>query len=66
MAHFIFLTEDQVNDIKTLFKNRFNNEYIVLNEGNGFSDIAQFSEKYDNVRLVTVRNDKLSKADKLR
>lgn len=66
MAHMFILNEKQVKLIQELLTNKFNNEYVLLNEGNGFADIAQYSEKYDNVRLVTVRNDRLTKIDRIR
>lgn len=65
MAKFYTLEERQVKRILTLFERKFNNEYVLLADSNGFSDIAQYSEKYQNVRLCTVRSENLDKDNRI-
>lgn len=59
MAKFFNLEAEHVNSINKLIKNKRNNEYVVLAESNGFADIAQWSDKYQNVRIITVRSANL-------
>lgn len=56
MAKFFNLEAEHINSINRLVANRRDNEYVVLAESNGFTDIAQWSDKYQNVRIVTVRS----------
>ena len=54
MSHFFFIEEANMNLISDLFANRINDQYVILNQNNGYSDIVQYSEKYQNVKVVTV------------
>lgn len=56
MAKFFNLEAEHINSINRLIQNKRDNEYVVLSEANGFTDIAQWSDKYQNVRIVTVRS----------
>lgn len=56
-----FLSKETLDGINYLFQKGTDGSYIVINEKNGFADIAQLCLDYDNVRLVTVRSDRLDK-----
>lgn len=64
-SHFFFIEENHLPYILKLFSHKNNGEYVVLNESNGFSDIAQYSEKYENIRVITVPTNKLNVSDRL-
>lgn len=59
MAHFFTLNENKLDDLNILFKNKTDNQYCVLNSYGKYSDIAQYSKKYDNIKLVCVLTDNL-------
>lgn len=59
MAHFYSLNENRLKDINILFKNKVDNQYVVLNSYGKYCDIAQYSKKYDNVKLICVITDNL-------
>lgn len=63
--HFFYLEENRLNGLFKLFKNKQDGQYMVLNESNGYSDIAQYSEKYQNIRIISVKTDHLKKEDEL-
>lgn len=59
MAKFFNIEEEALVSMNQLMRNKRDNEYVVLNSANGFTDIAQYSSKYQNLHLVTVRSDAL-------
>lgn len=65
MSKFFNLEAEHVNSINKLVQNKRNNEYVVLQESNGFTDIAQWSDKYQNVRIITVRSANLDWTNRL-
>lgn len=65
MAKFFTVQEDQVHRIGKLFENQREGEYVVLQQSNGFSDIAQYSEKYQAVKVITVPSNRLDWAKRL-
>ena len=65
MAKFFTLEEKQVQNIMKLFERKFNNEYVLIQSSNGFTDIAQYSDKYQNVRLCTVKSENLVTSNRI-
>lgn len=63
MAHIFAITESQLLKVNKLARDKFDGEFTILSKGDVFSDIAQWSEKYQNVKVVTVPTDKLKMAD---
>lgn len=59
MSKFFYIEEELIKSVNLLFRNKFDGQFVILSKGARFSDIAQWSDKYNNVRIVTVPNDKL-------
>lgn len=54
MQKMFFVEKEQVALMKTLLDRRIDNEYVVLYNNGQFADIAQYSDKYQNVHLASV------------
>lgn len=65
MAKFFNIEEDVLVGINRLMQVKRDRLYVVLQEANGFTDIAQYSDKYQNIRIVTVPSDRLDKSNRL-
>ena len=65
MKKFYVIPLDDVSKIKRLYSNRINNQYIVLNYYEEYSDIAQYSLKYDMVSIKTVKTSNLDTTKEL-
>lgn len=65
MQKIYVLEEADLYRLGTLFRNKHDNEYVVLSTNKGYADIAQYSCKYQNVHLATVREDKLNESNRL-
>lgn len=61
MSHMFFITGANIEKVNMLFRLKKEGQYVVLNEGNGFTDIAQWSNQYQNVKILTVPTYKLEK-----
>lgn len=48
-----------------LYLNRIDNQFYVLNESGRYSDIAQYSEKYDCVSIKTVLSENLDRSKQI-
>lgn len=59
MAKFFVVQVEQVEKLRNLVDRKIDGEYVVLQQSNGFTDIAQFSSKYQAVRIVTVPSGRL-------
>lgn len=59
MAKFFNIEGEQLARINRLYQRQVDGEYIILGQANGFTDIAQWSEKYMNIHIVTVRSENL-------
>jgi len=58
-SHFFFLEDNHIALLSRLFRDCVDGAYFVLSSSRDFSDIAQYSEKYQNVKVITVRTDNL-------
>lgn len=65
MKKFYIIPLDDVSKIKRLYSNRINNQYIVLSYYEEYSDIAQYSLKYDMVSIKTVKTSNLDTTKEL-
>lgn len=65
MQHFFFIEENNLKAIQRLFENKLNYQYVVLCYSDGYCDIAQYVDKYQNVKIITVQADKLDKSKEL-
>lgn len=65
MAHMFFLEEQKIRLLQRLVKERIDGSYILLQKGHEFSDIAQWSDKYQNVKLVCVRTSQLDESQRI-
>lgn len=63
MQHIFAIQEKDLPKVKLLFSHKFDGEYFVLTQSNGFSDIAQWSDKYQNIKILTVPTDRLNRKD---
>ena len=60
MQHIYALKEHHLAKLKTLFVHKFEGEFFELSRANGFSEIAQWSDKYQNVKILSVPTDRLN------
>lgn len=65
MKKFYIIPLNDVSKIKLLYSNRINNQYIILNYYEEYSDIAQYSLKYDMVTIKTVKTSNLDTTKEL-
>ena len=65
MKKFYVIPLDDVSKIKRLYSNRINHQYTVLNYYEEYSDIAQYSLKYDMVSIKTVKTSNLDTTKEL-
>ena len=63
MQHIFAVTENQLVAINKLARDKFDGEFTFLTHGETFSDIAQWSEKYQNIKILTVPTKKLNLRD---
>lgn len=65
MAHIFAIEESKVRYIQALFSRKIDKEYIVLSSSNGWCDIAQWKDKYQNVAILTLPQSSLDPSYKL-
>lgn len=59
MAKFYNIEEDDLKRMNELMNRKIDNEFIVLSEYNGITDICQYSSKFQNLHIVSVPNARL-------
>lgn len=59
MQHIFAITEKQLAAINEIMRNKMEGEFIILSFGGSFCDIAQWSDKYQNVKILSVPTIKL-------
>lgn len=55
-----FLRPENIKQLEDLFLIRKDGTYYEIASHNGFVDIMQYSERYKDVHLVTVKREKLN------
>lgn len=64
-SHFYFIEEEDMQAIQQLFENKINYQYYVLSISGEYCDIVQWTDKYQNVKFITVKNTSLDKRNEL-
>lgn len=59
MAKFTIIKRDIADQLIMLYNMKIDNLYIVCEEFNSFSTILQYSKKYDQVKMITVKSEDL-------
>lgn len=59
MQHIFCITEDKFRLLPLLIQYKSDKEFVILKDDNNFCDIAQWSNKYQNIKILTVRKDNL-------
>ena len=59
MAKFYNIEDDDLKKMQLLMQRKIDNEFIVLSEYNGITDICQYSSKFQNLHIVSVPNARL-------
>lgn len=59
MAKFTIIKRNIADQLIMLYNMKIDNLYIVCEEFNGFSTILQYSKKYDQVKMITVKSEDL-------
>ena len=65
MAQFTIIKRDVVDQLLMLYKMKVDNEYVVVEEFNGYSTIFQYSSKYDQVKMISVKTENLDPLKRL-
>lgn len=65
MAKFFTIKEDKVRYLSLLMERKNPNEFVVLSEYNEFVDICQYSEKYQNLHIISVPSGRLDWSKRL-
>lgn len=61
MAKMFCVDDYSVSQIQRLINRKVDQEYIIIQKWDKYCDIAQWCDKYQNVRIITVPADKLEK-----
>lgn len=61
MAKFIVIDQEQLETINVINNLKMDNMYTVLDEYGEYSTIAQYSKKYDNFHIVSVKTENLDR-----
>lgn len=60
MQHIFGITEDKFKLLPLLLTYKSDREFVILKDDGSFCDIAQWSNKYQNIKILTVRKDSLN------
>lgn len=66
MSHFFLIEEEHISGIQRLFQDKLDGEYFVLARSGRFTDIAQYVDKFADVKIITVPADKLDRSRELK
>ena len=59
MQHIFAITEKQLESVNKIARDKLEGEFIILTYSSSFCDIAQWSDKYQNVKILTVPTSRL-------
>ncbi len=65
VAKFTIIKRELVDELKMLYSMKIDNTYVVVEEYNEFSTIFQYSKKYDQVKMITVKTENLDPTKRL-
>ena len=66
MAHMFIIRPYDLDAMKTLFAKCEDGQFVILDENNGFADIAQYSARFNTVKIISVRADALQRRNELK
>lgn len=61
----IVIKKDHLSKMLDLMAKKMDNAYITLYEKDGYRTICQYSQKYDNLHIVTLCDKILSQSNKV-
>ena len=59
MQHIFAITDEHLKSVNKVAQNKRDGEFVILSYGGSFCDIAQWSDKYQNVKIITVPTSRL-------
>ena len=59
MSKFFYINREQLDEIAALLDKQSDRDYILLQQGDKFSDVVKYNSKYDTAVFLTVSNDTL-------
>ena len=59
------IKQSQVETLNIMNTLKIDNQYMVLDEYNGYSTICQYSKKYDNFHIANVKTENLDDSLKI-
>ena len=62
---FTIIKREHLDMMKMLYAMKEDNAFIIVDEFNGYSTIAQYSSKYDQVKLIDVKSENLDISKRL-
>lgn len=65
MAKFTIIKRDTVDQLLMLYTMKEDNAYVVVDEFNEYSTIFQYSSKYDQVKMISVKTENLDPTKRL-
>lgn len=65
MTKFTIIKREKMDELHMLYTMCIDNAYTVLEEFNGYSTIAQYSKKYDQIKIISVKSDNLDRSKRL-
>lgn len=64
-SHFFFIEENHLKGITELMRRKNDDEYIVIANSKGYSDIIQYSAKFQNLKVITCKSENLNRNNEL-
>lgn len=59
MSKFFYINREQLEEIAALLDKQSDHDFIVLQQGEKFSDVVKYNSKYDTAVFLTVSNQSL-------
>lgn len=59
MSKFFYINREQLDEIAALLDKQSDRDFIVLQQGEKFSDVVKYNSKYDTAVFLTVSNESL-------
>lgn len=60
------IKQDVLDSINVINKLKIDNMYVVLDEYNGYSTICQYTKKYDDFHIVSVKSENLDRSNEMK
>lgn len=59
MSKFFYINRKQLLEVESLLDKQSECDFVVLQQGDKFSDVVKYNPKYDTAVFLTVSNEKL-------